>query len=135
VPPQPAYDNLKPIPGRAGQLRFDASECFVDEAEGHKAQITLIGVLFRRCTIEHTADVLPAERLWAVHRGKGDLRGVLETVGILQHLDANKRREPKDAAEAIASVNLAEMYDFQKASAAGAGIGDQKPSRPRRTRS
>ncbi len=134
-----AYDDFHLKPGRAGQLRFDGPEGFVDEAEGHAAQIVLLGVLFRRCTIEHTADVLPPERLWAVLNGKQQAADAFETIGLFQYCDPNKRRPKEEVLKALVQAGVAELYDA-RASLPGEGIrsnrapklaAKQKPRNPR----
>jgi len=120
-----AYDDFHPKPGRAGQLRFDSPEGFVDEAEGHAAQIVLIGVLFRKCTIEHTADVLPPERLWSVFKGKQSAADVLEVIGLFQYCDPNKRRPKEEILKALTQAGIAELYDA-RASLPGDGIRNDK---------
>jgi hypothetical protein len=113
--------SLDPVPGNAGQLNFEAVDCSVYAFEGHAAQVVLLGVLFRRCTIEHTNDVLPPERLWAVYRGlskgpdgQSDIQRVFEVLGLLQELSSEppddyerKRRQILPAAD-----NLAELRQF-----------------------
>lgn len=102
--------SLDPVPGNAGQLNFEAVDCNVYEFEGYNAQIVLLGVALRRCTIEHTNDVLPPERLWA----KRDARRAIEVLGLLQELSS----EPPDDYEILrrqilpAAGNLAELRQF-----------------------
>jgi hypothetical protein len=106
--------SLDPVRGNAEFLNFEAVDCSVYEFEGHAAQIVLLGVLFRRCTIEHTNDVLPPERLWAIHRGLPDAKRAIHVLGLLQVLSPDPPEDyEKTRREYLpAAGDLSELVGF-----------------------
>lgn len=96
---------------RQRQIYFGDVDCAVSEEEGCKAQRELTRVLLRRCTIEHTADVLPADRLFSVLSGKEPLREVLRALGLYQFIQMPDDDRPRVQSTATISLNSVGFND------------------------
>lgn len=138
------FGNLDPVPGHAGQLNFEAVDCDVYEFEGHNAQIVMLGIIYRRrCTIQHTDDVLPPDRLWARYQPLSrdeleDLRRALEVLGLLQHCSPDPpddyEKERHKYLPPPADISSLERFIELQADIALGTDGKRKDGKKRRTR-